>query len=346
MPEHAHRHDDTRTIARDHGFGARVGMRPGYWRHLARTARDLIRAMRGIATNRGADGVRDVVVADRFHDDPIASTYMHAAGAMVVQVPVERCRGLWFAGFACASDGDHPYVHTLRDHERGEADSYEASPLRVYFDQWQPASAAEALGLADDSFGGLDALRRAPAAAAMAPWWPTRDLSSFVQAFGASTRRENLRATASSPAATQPAAMGSHLFGPVNGQKGAIEFDRCVRVFRSVLRNGFRRDSMTLDGDVRGQALVRDDGSYAVFVLNGQHRVAAAAATGLSSIPVRFQHGAAVGPSIIRRSDVSHWPGVRSGMFTDIAALAVFDRLFVGRQPWVVGTEDVGAYTP
>ena len=302
-----------------------------------RAAADLARALRGKRTVAGAGAGHHVFVAERCDDDPVGSTYAHPVGATVVQVPIERCRGLWFAGFACARDGNHPYVRTLTEHATGEVASYETSPLHTYFDRWRPASAAEALGLGDAAFDGIDAFRRAPAAAAMAPWWPTRDLASFAHEFDASTRRENRRSTASATAETQQAAVGSHLFGPVSATKGAIEFDRCFRVFRSMLQNGFRRDSTTLDGDVRGQALVRADGSYAVFILNGQHRVAAAAAAGLSTIPIRFQQGADVGPRIVRRSDVAHWPAVKNRTFSKAAALAVFDRLFVGRQPWPDG---------
>ncbi len=312
-------------------------MKRAYVKRCVRAVADLARAIRGKGTADGVDVVHDVFVSELCDDDPVASTYAHASGATVVQVPIERCRGLWFAGFACGRDGNHPYVQTLTEHATGEAASYEASPLQAYFDRWHPASAAEALGLGDAAVGAMDWFHRAPAAAAMAPWWPTRDLASFAQDFEASTRRENLGSKASRTAATLPAAAGSHLFGPVSEEKGAIEFDRILRVFRSMLRNGFRRDAKTLDGDVRGQALVRDDGSYTVFILNGQHRVAAAAAVGLGAIPIRFQRGASVGQSIVHRSDAAHWPAVRSGTFTKNAALAVFDRLFVGRQPWPDG---------
>lgn len=309
-------------------------MRAGSWRQCVRAARALVRACRGRAIADVAGAGRDVLMADHYDDDPIAASYAHAARPIVVKVPMERCRGLWFAGFACVPGGSHPYVETLMQHARGETDSYEDSPLREYFERWRPSSAADALGLADDAFVGIEALRRVPAAAAMAPWWPTRDLASFALAIHASTRRENEQATASARDATQLDAAGSHLFGPVSGRKGAIEFDRCIGIFRSVLCDGFLRDSTTLDGDVRGQALVRDDGSYAVLILSGQHRVAAAAAIDLNAIPIRFHHGAAVGSSVVHRSDVRHWPAVRSGIFTEVAALAVFDRLFAGHQPW------------
>lgn len=316
-------------MCRDPASNAPEAKRTAYWRRCAHAAADLAHVIRGSNADGAEDAGRVVFVAESCHDDPVASTYAHPAGATVVQVPIERCRGLWFAGFACARDGDNPFVRTMTAHARGEAEAYEASPLRSYFDRWQPASAAEALGVANLVFGGIDALRRAPAAAAMAPWWPTKDLASFARAFEASTRRENVRS-----GVPLNDASGSHLYGPVSAAKGALEFERCVRVYESMLRIGFRRDAKTLDGDVRGQALVRDDGSYAVFILSGQHRVAAASAFGLSAVPVRFHDGASVGARIVHRSDVAHWPAVRDGSFTETAALAVFDRLFVGRQPW------------
>ena len=306
-----------------------MNVKLAYVRRLARAARELAHAVGGTATHGVAGAGRDVFVAECFDDDPVASTYAYASGATVVQVPVERCRGLWFAGFTYVRDGDHPFVRTMSAYAAGDITSYEASPLRAYYDSWQPASAAAALGLADAGFVDVAAFRRAPPVAAMAPWWPTKDLKSFVRTFHASTRRDNARA-----GARLAASAGSQLFGPVTAEKGALEFERCVHAYQSVRQRGFERDATTLDGDVRGQALVRDDGSYTVFILSGQHRVAAAAAIGLGAIPIRFQHGATVGLRIIRRSDVRHWPAVRSGTFTKVAALAVFDRLFMGQQPW------------
>lgn len=311
-----------------------MSARSGLWRRWARAARGLARELRGTPPDGGvADVGRAVFVAEGFDDDPVASTYAHAAGATVVQVPIERCRGLWFAGFPCTRGGDHPYVRTMTAYAAGAASTYEASPLRSYFERWQPATAAAALGLAHAAFRDMVAFRRAPAAAAMAPWWPATDLPSFVRLFHVSTRRDNARA-----GAPLPASAGSHLFGPVTAEKGALEFERCVRAYESVREHGFERNAERLDGDVRGQALVRDDGSYTVFILSGQHRVAAASASGLRTVPVRFHDGAAVGPRIVHRSDAAHWPAVRAGTFSVVAALAVFDRLFDGVQPWARGS--------
>lgn len=278
---------------------------------------------------RSVEHGHEVFVATDREDGPIASLYAHAAQPTVVPVPLAACRGLWFAAFRCDVDGDHPYVRTMVDFGQGTISSYTDSPLRTYFERWCPRTAAEALGVGRTWSGGIAAFLTLPPEAAMAPWWPTCDLARFANAVRSSTERENVRA-----GSTLSAAAGSHLHGPVTAAKGDVEFQRCVRVFTSVQSHGFVCDHETLDGDVRGQVLVRDDGSYAVMILSGQHRIAAAAALGYRTAPVRFQHGAHVGMRLVHRGDVRHWPGVRSGLFSEDAALAVFDRVFTGRQPW------------
>lgn len=266
-----------------------------------------------------------VVLAPECAGAPIASFYASASAATVVDVPLHRCRGLWFAGFSCAAGSDHPFVRTMSAYETGVASSYAGSPLEEFYESWRPASAAESLGLHETS--GLFA--RVPALAAVAPWWPVHDLTAFAVSVSAMIEADNrergsaLRAEA-----------GSHLHGPVSLAKGELEFDRCVEIYQAIRTFGYHRSSDTANGDVRGQVLVREDGDYAIMVLHGQHRIAAAAAAGLPAVPVRFHHGSSTGSRVIHRADVDQWPSVRRGWLSVPEALHVFDRLFEGRQAW------------
>lgn len=209
--------------------------------------------------------------------------------------------------------------------ESGAVSSYVGSPLEAFYDAWQPASAAEALGL-DARAGGP--LGSAPPLGAMAPWWPFADLTTFAATFATVVEMEN--AAKGRPLSADA---GCLQHGPVSLDKGELEFARCVEIFETVRAVGFQRSSETRDGDVRGQVLVRDDGEYAVLVLNGQHRIAAAAATGLATVPIRFFHGSTTGSRVVYRSDVEYWPAVRGGWFSAPEALQVFDRVFDGLPP-------------
>lgn len=66
---------------------------------------------------------------------------------------------------------------------------------------------------------------------------------------------------------------------------------------------------------------------YRVMISRGQHRIAALAAMGAKTAPVRLL------PKIIARSEASLWPNVDRGFYTVEQAMAVFDRIFEGRQP-------------
>ncbi len=266
-----------------------------------------------------------VVLAPEYADAPVASFYACASDATVVDIPLHRCRGLWFAAFSCDVGSDHPFIRTALALESGVSATYAGSPLQAYYDSWRPASAAESLGLPDRT--GL--LAQAPAVAAAAPWWPVHDLAAFAEDFEAGIAAENAE-----NGAPLPAAAGSLLHGPVSPEKGALEFARCVAIYRAIRTFGYRRSSDTPDGDVRGQVLVDEGGDYSVLVLNGQHRIAGAAAAGLSSVPIRFYDGTLSGSRVVHRADVEMWPSVRRGWLTVPQALHVFDRLFAGRPPW------------
>jgi hypothetical protein len=270
---------------------------------------------------------REVIVANEYAGAPLASFYAFASRPAVVDIPLSRCRGLWFAAFPCTPEAGHPFVETMKAFSGDPTLTYERSPLRAYYEKWQPSSAAQALGLEPRTEPGP--LDLAPSIAAVAPWWPVEDLKTFADELHALVDAEN--AEFGPPLGAEN---GVLLHGPTSPAKGALEFRRCTEIIERVRDEGYRRRSETPDGDIRGQLLVDESGDYTVLVLSGQHRIAAAAAAGHDAVPIRFFDGKKSGARVVRRTEAEAWPLVRCGWFTREEAASVFDRLFAGRPPW------------
>ncbi|MNL59036.1 hypothetical protein D3C87_1827260 [compost metagenome] len=103
------------------------------------------------------------------------------------------------------------------------------------------------------------------------------------------------------------------------------EFRRLTGIYDAIAREGYRRSDAP-DGDIKGVVLVGGDG-FRVLVTAGHHRASALTALGKDTAPIRIDN------PVVRRSEAGAWPNVRSGLFSEAQALAVFDRLFAGAQP-------------
>jgi hypothetical protein len=114
---------------------------------------------------------------------------------------------------------------------------------------------------------------------------------------------------------------GYKYFGPVSPRKGQIEYGRLCNVFESIKSNGFKR-SPGWDGDIGGFLLRRGD-DYRFVISFGHHRLAAVAALGYETVPVKIIH-----PVVVDRRDAPHWPQVKHGVWTQAEALRYFDHLF------------------
>ena len=109
-----------------------------------------------------------------------------------------------------------------------------------------------------------------------------------------------------------------------------------IRIYEKILKGGLWRHPPShlhyFDQFPVGDVLERD-GRAVLMIANGQHRLAALTALGNSNCPiiVGVQHDRS--PFVVRRGDIDRWPLVRLGVFSRLQALAVFDRIFEGRQP-------------
>lgn len=251
-------------------------------------------------------------------DDPLKAAYLSPEQKFLLDVDLDKCLGLHGAAFSCAATGAHPFVRTLRAYAAGLCKDYAGSDLREFYDRFQPESAAQALGLSGDDMH--PELSARSAFASTLPW-----------DFLSPQENENvLKSICNQDYADNGFALtadaGWKAWGPVSDEAGEAEFARLLHVFNSLQASGYHRHS-ALDGDIEGQLLAHGS-DYRVMISRGQHRIAALAAVGAGSAPIRLL------PKTISRADVRLWPNVERGFFTVEQALAVFDRVFEGRQPY------------
>ena len=120
------------------------------------------------------------------------------------------------------------------------------------------------------------------------------------------------------------ASHGRQQYGPVSADKVALEAARLDSLLQSIHKNGY---TPLMSGHTREYLLQdrsREDG-YRFVVCGGQHRAAVLAHMGYVTVPVIFQPD---WPRIIRLEDVSEWPLVRSGLFTEEEAVRIFSAYF------------------
>lgn len=250
--------------------------------------------------------------------DPIDAAYASPERPFVIDVPVLHCRGLHALAFPMDPFGRHPFIATVRAFGEGLTDP-RTSPLSDYYRGYRPQTAAEVLGLPLAEVH--PELARGPFAATL-PWdfrSPVEAQAFWQMICALDYRRHGF---------DLDHRHGWKAWGPVTDVALQAEFLRLLRAYRSILRQGYLRHSAH-DGDIGGRIL-RSGSETRILLEAGQHRAAVLAALGWTGIPLRMTS------SIVDRADVSSWPNVRRGFFTRQQALAVFDRVFAGRQPFAV----------
>lgn len=108
----------------------------------------------------------------------------------------------------------------------------------------------------------------------------------------------------------------------VGHKKIEVETERLLNVALSIIKKGYITDV----DDMITVNIYKDDADYVWRVIGGMHRAAILAALGREFIPVKVN-------TIIRRSDVSGWPGVVSGIYSKDDALKLFDKIFNAQSP-------------
>ena len=288
--------------------------RPSKFVRLARLGVNSMLARAGLQLSRTNALLTDSTEA---YDDPVEAGYRAGLSPYLLDIALEHCRVLPSTAYACASHRGNPFVDTLIGYARGEIKNFEQSPLAGFYRTWQPLSAADVLGLTGDDVA--PELLQAPPLGFVMPWndWsPARAEQRWAGIIEADNREHG---------GLGKAKLGWKSWGPVDPTIGQQEFGRLISVFDSIKTRGYQR-SEAGDGDIKGVALHRA-GEFRVLVTAGHHRASALAALGRTTVPIRIDN------MLVRREDAAAWPNVRTGLFTKQQALALFDRLFEGRQP-------------
>jgi hypothetical protein len=251
-------------------------------------------------------------------ENALEAYYRAPRGAgFVIDLRLDRMRTFGSLGFSCASEGGSPFVKTLLAYEQGRCRTYQDSPLRRFYESWQPANLAESL-LIDPSRAGRDLLALPPIPW-LVPWSSGADWDRWIGKAQAQVARRARR--------LGDAYALSRFSGPVSERYGERRFANLINVYRSIRRGGYGPAS-----HIRANLLVRD-GECRALISDGNHRAAALAAAGFDTVPVWVAGRDKYGPPVIWRGDAASWPAVRSGLFSQAQAVAVFDRVFDANVP-------------
>lgn len=286
-------------------------------RHPHRTLKTVVRVgfaamgMELIPASRAIYDARSVT------GDPIEAAARAGLHPFLIEVPLHHCRIMPGAAFPCTVGSGNPFIDTLQAHAAGDLTGYAGSPLAAFHHHWQPQNAREVLGL--EGYALSTELDAAGPFGIPTPWMalsPTQTHERWMHMIAKDNREHGIAGGPDN---------GWKGWGPVNDAIGTAEVARLVKIFGSIRDRGYMRNNAP-DGDIKGVVLSRGD-DFRVMITAGHHRAAALAALDVNNATIRIDN------PIVRRSEVHSWPNVRNGHFDEAGALAVFDRMFEGRQP-------------
>lgn len=253
------------------------------------------------------------------NDNPIVNSYYSKGRNFLIDVPLNKCRHFKFLGYSCTEDCDSPFISTLRKYSNLECNSYYGSPLEKFYDEFQPESVADIMGLS--FFPDLnEILKKTPPSGETAIWRSVSPAEQYI------LRKKQIEEDNLSHQHKLGAEEGEPFFGPVSERKGILEFNRLVKVYNSIRVNGYIPCKM--GNHISGIVLLDDENWSCLIVSSGQHRIASLAALGYKKVPIIIKNEVPGG--ILRRSDVKYWPSVQNNLLTVEQALKVFDRIHKG----------------
>jgi hypothetical protein len=305
--------------ARSHG--AAVGASHKL-RHLSSVSADIRRRIRNYLSpgkDPAAPGtlldLRDVTT------DPVHAAYLARSQSFLIAVPINLCRTLSVTAFRCGADGDDPLTRTLCAYAAGECPEYTGSPLHRFFEQWQPSTVAEVLGIQVHSAPPY--FQSPPSGRPVLPWSHRGGESSREARYGRPGFKQ-----AMSELNNPTDADGIIFYGPVGLGFGQITYQRLVRLFDSIQRHGYDPEGVG-SHHIQAYAL-NDSGDCRYIILGGKHRIAALGAHAFETVPLQLGANTL---AIVRRDDWASWPNVRNGLYSGEMALALFDRMFAAIPP-------------
>ena len=260
---------------------------------------------------------------------PREAAYLAGARPALVRVSTSRCIHMLYLASQCDKQSTSPFVATLLDYARGVHKTYHGSKLEMFYRLFQPANGAELMGFPS----GANTMLAACSAHGAPKFfflnqpanWPSENLKYRQRMIEVENRLHGARLGHEA---------GWSFYGPVSEKKGALEFKRLVAVYNHMKQRGFYADPTGLD-NITGFWLCRNNSEWRLYGSGGQHRLAAAAALGISDIVVQIEPLATGG--VIDRSDVDCWPLVKKGEITPSQAISLFDRIYAGKPPDAAG---------
>lgn len=250
-----------------------------------------------------------------FSNNPKSLNYYTTTNKQVlVNAKLEDGRGLEIFSLGC--DSSHPFIYAIRKAINNDNQKEVIKKiLKKYYDTVQPKNTSEWLGLKENQAPLLD---REPPWVSLLPWENT-DLKNKKQG-----RKECAIYDNKEHGENCTIEKGWRNFGPVTDRILELETERLYKLMMSVKEKGFLRDDK-YGGDIGGVVLINDDEKWKWIVeWGGQHRAAVISALGYNQVPIRVWQ-------VIERKDVKIWPGVQSGIYSEKAALKIFDNIFYNK---------------
>lgn len=249
--------------------------------------------------------------------DPREINYYVNMQPILIEAPIKLGRGLPI--FSFSPDGSHPYVNAilkslLNPHKKSE--ECIAEVLSKYYSLVQPINAASVLDL---DYKDVLEFNSEPSWSAIMPW-EKESLEEWRISHQNSVLMEN-----NPYKKNLTISEGWAWVGPVSTNKLEVESQRLDKIFGSILENGYSRHNGS-DGDILAVMLIDDNGGWCWQALTGQHRVSVLAGMEFKEVPVRIV-------KTVFRRDVSFWPQVKSGLYSEESALKVFDSVLSGSNP-------------
>ena len=229
----------------------------------------------------------------------------------VTSIDVSRCR----TNIMGRSLVESPFVAFLKEYETGKVTTYKGSLLERFYNEVQPKSMCEVLGLDGGPFQDVHAM------ATIMPWWDLTPDNCLPQRAVDVNATDLLGKEAVSNGLKEKDNFGWQHFGPISDEVGELEFQRLVTVYKSIKEKGYiTRGSVPINGE-----FLVTDSDWAWTGLGGKHRMTSLVALGWERIPVTTK--GRYGAPIVKAAEVDSWPNVRNGLFTRDQALTVFSHI-------------------
>jgi len=225
---------------------------------------------------------------------------------IVFEIPVQKCVYPCFLSYDPA--GWHHFTKTLEEYAGKESIHYNKSILKNYYERFQATTQYDLYF--DFSISKLEML--CPRLLEyplniykfLQPW----DLTQIKLAGEKSLSHSH----------------GNQAFGPVSPRKLELEYNRLVKAFHSIRKNGYGPHNGD-DGEITGYFL-KDSEDYRFMIRSGYHRTAVLSVLGYKKIRATFSKYCNRKISI---KDIHNWPQVKNGLFDKKIAEMIFMRYFL-----------------